>query len=401
MDNVKYWLWLLMVFTTEYRTMWKVMRNFESISDAYYCLSSGNHNIKLSPKCLKNIESYSLEQAESLIEHCNKLGINVICYDSPEYPDILRHIFDPPAVLYYKGDISCVSGKKNIACVGTRHPSPYTLSVTTELCRELAGYGFTIVSGFAVGVDITSQLAAVSMNRPSACVLGCGIDHNYPVENFKFRDSIIQSGGVFISEYPPGTSAKSFNFPRRNRILSALGGATIIFEAAKKSGSINTADISIEQGKELFCIPPSDITDTRYAGNINLLRGVARPVYGCEEILDFFNEKRRMSEIMEKVKELPDEPVVKYSPSRKKKVVSEEIKPTVKVTHEIEKENDKYASLTISQRKIVELLKGCKLHIDVIADRLDMDILDVMTELTMLEISNVVKQLPGKFFQIN
>ncbi len=403
MDIIKYWLWLAMVFGSEIRTMWKVMRNFESVSDAYYYISSDRNDIKLSEKCIKNIESFSLGQAESLIEYSQKLGINVICYDSPEYPDGLRHISDPPAVLYYKGDISCVSGKKNIACVGTRKPSPYTLSVTAEMCRELAGYGFIIISGFAVGVDITSHLAAVSVNRPTACVLGCGIDVNYPSENFKFRDNIINSGGVFISEYPPGTPAYNYNFPRRNRILSALGRATIVFEAAKKSGSISTADISVEQGKELFCIPPSDITDERYAGNIRLLRGAAQPVYSCDEILDFFSEKCRTSDVPENVKNFSDKPAVKRSPAKRKKAVPEEIKPVVKKTEgrDAEKENDKYASLTPVQQKIVGMLEGCKLHIDIIAGKLDMDILDIMNEITELEFSGVVKQLPGKFFQIN
>ncbi|MDE5772229.1 MAG: DNA-processing protein DprA [Ruminococcus sp.] len=395
MDNTKYWLWLVMVFGSESRTMWKVIRACENVSDVYGRLSSGNFNMNLSAKCMKNIERCSLAQAGSLIEYCGKLGINVICYDSPEYPKRLRHIIDPPAVLYYKGNIACVSGDRTIACVGTRKPSQYTFHVTSEICRELAEYGFTVISGFAVGVDITSHLAAVSVNRPTACVLGSGIDVNYPVENFKFRDSVIKSGGVFISEYPPGTPAYPSNFPRRNRILSALGRATVVFEASERSGSINTATISVEQGKELFCIPPSDITDRRYSGNIRLLRSLALPLYSCDEILDFFNAERKQTVVFSEAEKPNFKPVQKT-----KKItgtVSEESKPQEKITEDDDK---KYDSLSRVQREIVELLTDCSLHIDVIAHKLDMSVMELMPELTEMELNDMIKALPGKMFKI-
>ncbi len=399
MDNIKYWLWLVMVFSSESRIMWKIIRECESASDAYFKLSSGETDMKLTEKQIKNVQRCSLEQAESLIEYCRKLGINVICYDSPEYPDNLRHIIDPPAVLYYKGDITCVLGDRTVACVGTRKPSPYTVSVTSEICRELSGYGFTVISGFAVGVDIVSHLAAVNINRPTACVLGCGIDINYPAENFKFRDSIIKSGGVFISEYPPGTPAYSSNFPKRNRILSALGKATIVFEAAGKSGSINTALISVEQGKELFCIPPSDIKDKRYAGNISLLRSFALPLYSCDEILDFFSIERRKADAFSEP--VNNKPVFKRSLSEIKKAVSTENKTAEKIVEsDIGKEDEKYKSLNSVQREIVGLLKDCTLHIDVIAYKLKIDVMELMPELTELELNDIIKALPGKLFKI-
>lgn len=399
MDNIKYWLWLAMVFGSESKTMWKVIREYESVSDAYFKLSSGETDIKLTEKQISNIQRCSLEQAESLIEYCGKTGVNLICYDSPEYPDRLRHIINPPAVLYYKGNIACISGDRTVACVGTRKPSPYTVSVTSEICRELAEYGFTVISGFAVGVDITSHLAAVNVNRPTVCVLGCGIDVNYPAENFKFRDSIIKNGGVFISEYPPGTPAYASNFPKRNRILSALGKATIVFEAAGRSGSINTATISVEQGKELFCIPPSDINDKRYAGNISLLRSFALPLYSCDEILDFFNAEYRKTDVF--TVPVNNSTVRRCSASETEKTVSEENRPAEKTAErDTGKENEKYKSLNSVQREIVGLLKDCTLHVDVIAHKLKIDIMDLMPELTELELDDVIEALPGKFFKI-
>ncbi|MDE7137362.1 MAG: DNA-processing protein DprA [Ruminococcus sp.] len=399
MDNIKYWLWLSMVFGSDSKTMWKVIREYESVLDAYFNLLSGETDIRLNEKQIKNIRRCSLGQAESLIDYCGKLGINLICYDSTEYPDSLRHIINPPAVLYYKGDITCILNNRTVACVGTRKPSSYTVSVTSEICRELADYGFTVISGFAVGVDITSHLAAVNINRPTACVMGCGVDVNYPAENFKFRDSIIKSGGVFISEYPPGTPAYSSNFPKRNRILSALSKATIVFEAAERSGSINTATISVEQGKELFCIPPSDINDKRYAGNISLLRSVALPLYSCDEILDFFSEERRRTDVFSET--VNDNPVNKRSVLEVKKAVSVKNKPTEKLAEcYIEKEDEKYKSLNSVQREIVGLLKDCTLHVDVIAHKLKIDIMDLMPELTELELNDVIKALPGKLFKI-
>lgn len=399
MDNIKYWLWLSMVFGAESMAMWKTVNAYGGASEAYYGLVSGETDIKLTEKQIGNTEKYSLEQAESLIDYCQDRKINLICFDSHEYPDSLRHIVNPPAVLYYKGNIACISGERNIACVGTRNPSQYTVSIVSEICRELAGYGFTMISGFAVGVDIASHLAAVSENRPTVCVLGCGLDVNYPAENFKFRDSIIKSGGVFISEYPPGTPAYVANFPKRNRILSALGKATIVFEAAEKSGSINTASISVEQGKELFCIPPSDIKDKRYAGNINLLKSTATPLYSCDEILDFFNTERIDKKVFSE--SVNKSTVRKRSPLPTKKASSVKNKPTEKhEKYRTERENEKYKSLTPVQRAIVDALKGGSLHADDIARKTDIGIVDLMAELTELEMDDVIVALPGKFFKI-
>lgn len=406
MKEIKYWVWLSMIFGVESRTMWKLMREFESASEAYYQLSSGSADIKLSEKYRKNIKNCSVEQAESLIEQCGKSGINIICYSSPEYPDRLRHIIDPPAVLYYKGDITCICGDRIISCVGTRKASSYTISVVSEICRELAGYGFTIVSGFAVGVDIASHLAAVSVKRPTACVLGCGVDVNYPSGNFQYRDSIIENGGVFISEYPPGTPAYSHNFPKRNRILSAIGRATVVFEAAIKSGSMVTASIADEQNREVFCMPPADITDKRYAGNIKLLRNIARPFYSCEEIFDFFNLKNCRDTDFIKQEISYDKPVVCSFPEKKKKAVPEKTRPEESVpqktepvetiiNHDIETDN----SLTPVQCEIVRLLTNCAVHIDVIAYKLNMDIMELMAELTELELLDIIEALPGKLFK--
>ena len=227
-------------------------------------------------------------------------------------------------------------------------------------------------------------------------MLGCGVDVNYPSGNFQYRDSIIENGGVFISEYPPGTPAYSHNFPKRNRILSAIGRATVVFEAAIKSGSMVTASIADEQNREIFCMPPADITDKRYSGNIKLLRNIAKPFYSCEEIVDFFNLESCRDTDFIKQEISCDKPVVCSSPAKKKKAVPEKTRPMETIiNHDIETDN----SLTPVQCEIVRLLTNCAVHIDVIAYKLNMDIMELMAELTELELLDIIEALPGKLFK--
>lgn len=327
-------------------------------------------------------------------------------------------------MLYYKGNISCLNGTRTITSVGTRTPTNYGIDSAYRICGELARNGFVIVSGFAIGIDITSHIAAADAQRPTACVMGCGLDINYPKSNFMFRDIILENGGVFISEYPPGTPPHAQNFPKRNRIIAALGMATMIFEASVGSGSIITADLAAEQGREVFCLPPGDIFSKAFSGNIELLRDGATPLYGIDDVIDIFRiggaldieirsgevsgvSKFGRRSIIKNESTLSSldmiKAVRKRSAARKKPEKNENNTVKKEKTKEIKKIADNKnitEEMTEIQKKIYALFSEEALHADFIAQKLELDTADLMTELTELEILGAIRSLPGKMFEI-
>ncbi len=403
MNDTEYWLWLSLVFGIGNRRIWEVMCLFDSAGEAYAELVSGFLNDRLSEDEIERIKSTSVEQAAEQIEKFKEQGISAVAYSSVDYPKLLRHTFNPPAVLYYKGDISCLNNTATVTCVGTRHACGYSLDAAGRICRELAENGVVIVSGFAVGIDIVSQMAAASGGFRTAAVMGCGIDIDYPKENFQYRERVINSGGVLVSEYLPGTAPFSGNFPKRNRILSALGRICIVFEASEKSGSLITANMALAQGKEIFCLPPADIFSGRFKGNINMLRDGAAALFSAGDILDCLYEKKIVNIEADDffygmssfgIDEIRSKSKNKIRPKSKKNKKHDKLNSTENT--EIAPDN----GLDEMQKKIIEILKPGTLHIDELADMLNMDTADIMTELTELELLGMVESLPGKFFEL-
>ena len=252
MDKVAYWLWLTEIFGTGNERLWTAMKCFGEPDTAYWELCRNNHGLKLNQKELSNIKSVSLENCLKLIDIYNSRGFSITGFSSPEYPDYLRNIYNPPAVLFYKGDIECLNRMPAITIVGARRSSNQSLMIAERISSELAQNGFVIVSGFARGTDIHSHLGAIRAGCPTVCVMGCGLDIDYPKENFIYRDSVLKNGGVFISEYPLGTPPLQQNFPKRNRILSGVSRGVVIVEAGEKSGSLITAELAVEQNREVL-----------------------------------------------------------------------------------------------------------------------------------------------------
>lgn len=394
MENIKYLIWLTMVFGSTSETIWKIIKSYKSSHDAYCELMSGSCVVSPNDRQLQKVNETSLEQAEKVISYCLENGIGITGYYSSDYPAQFRNIRRPPAVLYYMGNISCLSQGKNITCVGTRCPSEYTVSTISKICTELVINGFTIVSGFAVGADIESHLTAVRLNRPTVCVLGCGIAIDYPVQNHGYREEIIKNGGVLISEFLPETKAFRGSFQKRNILLASLSKATIVFEASEKSGSLSTADEAYKQNKKLLCIPPSDISDKRYAGNIKILRTTATPLYSVEDVFSIYGiENAVRSNSASDCKDVMAEKTEKIAKSKPK-----DIKTEKSVTETPDKQTTEY-SLTPVQIKILDLIGNCTLHIDVIIQKMDMDISDLITELMELQIMGIIEETAGSRFR--
>ena len=183
-----------------------------------------------------------------------KLGVRILCFDDEAYPERLKEIYDPPPVLWVRGDVGLL-GRTSIAVVGTRRPSPYGSGMAERLSRDLAARGLLIVSGMARGVDTAAHGGAIQAGQPTVAVWGTGADVVYPKENKGLSERILEGGGAVVSELPLGTFPAPQNFPRRNRIISGLSIGVLVVEASENSGTRVTARCALEQGRDVYAVP--------------------------------------------------------------------------------------------------------------------------------------------------
>jgi DNA processing protein len=217
------------------------------------------------------------------IEKAQQLGIKIITLSDKDYPEPLKQIYDPPPVLYVKGK-NLSFNNNSIAIVGARKASTYGRNVAMSFAKELASMEVNIVSGMARGIDSFAHKGAIDAGGPTAAVFGCGIDIVYPPENKNLMERIFECGCI-ISSFPLGTPPLSANFPARNRIISGLSLGTIVIEAAEKSGSLITADFSLEQGREVFAVP-GNIFSPYSRGTHKLIKQGAKLVESIDDVLD-------------------------------------------------------------------------------------------------------------------
>ena len=225
-------------------------------------------------------------ELESELKQINDLGINIVTLLDDGYPLRLKSIDQPPPVLFYKGDISCVNNYA-IAIVGTRQKSDYGKQVTKELSNFLVHNGITVVSGLARGIDSIAHQAALDAGGSTIAVMGCGVDIVYPPEHRTLYNQI-QEMGLVVSDYPPGTQPEGINFPPRNRIISGLSMATVVVEAGERSGALITAEFALNQGREVFAVP-GPIFAPHSKGTNRLIRDGAIPLNDYEDILNLLN----------------------------------------------------------------------------------------------------------------
>ncbi len=277
---------------------------------------------------------------------------DIISYWDDDYPADLKSIHDPPALLYVRGTLPAID---SLAVVGSRLASPSGIELTARICFEIAENGIVIVSGLARGIDSAAHQAALDAGGLTIAVLGCGIDRIYPSEHHRLFHQIAETGAV-ISEYPPGTPPLPGHFPGRNRIISGLSKGVLIVEAARKSGSLITADFALEQGREVFAIPGA-VTASNSDGVNSLLKDGAHLV----------TETRDITEIL-----WPQQSARTISP---KNIVS--------------------LKLSEIEFDIVQHLDSDPLHIDDLARKSGLTPMELSVILLQLEIRGGVIQMPG------
>jgi len=209
--------------------------------------------------------------------------IRIVTWADREYPVQLKNIYDPPPFLYVNGKIT-LDDALAVAVVGSRSASEYGRKVTEDLSRSLAAQGITVISGMARGIDSCAHYGALAGRGRTIAVLGSGVDVVYPPENKKLYDAISAAGAI-VSEYPPGTEPSSYHFPARNRIISGMSRGVLVVEASPKSGSLITARLALEQGRDVFAVP-GNVYSYKSKGTNHLLRSGAKLVESAQDILE-------------------------------------------------------------------------------------------------------------------
>ncbi len=295
-ENTKYWIWLQQSIGYANPKINTVLNFYESIQDFY---NGGEKEWRLSGSFshteLRKMYENSLEEAESLIEQCEKLQYTIITPDDKEYPKNLKEIYEPPSVLYVYGRLPDLENTLSIGIVGTRNATVSGKKNAYTISYDLAKAGVIIISGGALGIDSVAHNGALVAGGETVCVLGCGINYNYLSANANLRYEISRHGAL-ISEYPPDTPASKYSFPRRNRIISALSQGILVVEAGKKSGALLTAESAQSQNKDIFAIP-GDINNIYAVGTNNLIKQGAKPVTNALDILEEYRYKYTLSDI--------------------------------------------------------------------------------------------------------
>src|SRR5438874_848724 len=260
--------------------------------------------LRLTPESIESIANRELHaRAEAEIENVRKLGGDILVLDDGVYPSLLREIYDPPIALYVKGAWSECLDQPCVAIVGSRKCSTYGQNAAVMLARDLAQRGVTVVSGFARGIDAAAHRGALEAGGRTIAVLGTGIDEIYPRDHKKLSEEVLDGGGAMVTQFPLRTPPVSENFPYRNRIISGLSLGVVVVEAAENSGSLITARLAIEQGREVYAVPGNITARNSFGANFLIKGAGAKLVQAWQDIVAEFPPEVAASLLPPEVKE--------------------------------------------------------------------------------------------------
>ncbi len=324
--------------------------------------------LKADINALKSVKGIGTQAAESIkearadscirkeLELINDFNVKVITLFDNEYPESLKTIYDPPVIIYVKGDLT-EQDNLSIAVVGSRVCTYYGLDITKRIVSGLISDGVTIVSGLARGIDTAAHKAAIDNRGRTIAVLGNGLSLIYPSENKPLAEEIIKNGAL-LSEFPMQAQPSKQNFPRRNRIVSGLSKGVLVVEAGNRSGALITANLALEQGRDVFAVPGMAGRFSSIGTN-SLIKQGAKLVEGAGEILEELSTPPKNNEAKE------DKPFFLKEPGEK---------------------------------RIYDMLSDDPCDIDIIMQNMDMEIRKAKAILLNMELKGVIKQLPGKLY---
>ena len=395
MATLKYWLWLTQRAGVSASRVNELLERFGTPEQAYFADAQEYEGFPLNLR--KSLEDKSLVKADKILEECERQGISLLTLQDASYPDCLKNISDPPAVLYYKGKLPDFDRELSIGMVGSRKSSSYGEMMAARLSLDLARAGAVIVSGIAQGIDSNAIKGALAGGGTVVCVLAGGIDVKYPRESRFLYDDVAATGAL-ISEHPPGTPHKGAHFPVRNRIISGLSDGVIAVEAEEKSGTMITMNSALEQNRDTFAVPGPADAPMSVGTNILIRQGWAKLVTDASDVLTEyegrrpFKRVRRMEqETMEQRLETALQEPTRSAPAEKKEVDKKENRAYIdwKSAKEL---------FTDDERGILFALEEKGLQVDEIIEATQIPARRVLSALTVLQLRGYVDEGIGKRF---
>ncbi len=390
MDNLLFELWLRETGRLSARRILEARQHFGSAEQAYRAVEAGEGPGFFQKGELAALRDLSLERPRQVLAQCAKEQIQVLGYEDPLYPQPLRQIYDPPAVLYVRGTLPDFVGQPSLAIVGQRRAGDRGMENARRFAHVLSAHGFVIVSGLAYGIDSAAHRGALDGPSPTVAVFGTAIDKCYPASHNGLLRQVLQQGAA-VSEYAPGTPGHPGYFPQRNRIISGLTLGTLVAEAPRHSGSLITASTALEQGRDVFAIP-GDIDRLEYQGCNELIRAggaalCSDPVQICQEYAS------RFPGLVAGLEPL-DSSASRRKPARQQAPEQQAASPPPQ-----QPDPRKLASLTPREAAIAQAIQG-RTHIDLICQRTDLPAAQALSSLTMMQIKGIVKDCGAKYFEI-
>lgn len=284
----EYYLWLLQLLGAANPKILQLIQHYGSAEAVYNAISGEKDTKFLSPAETKKLGNATLDNSKRILEQCDNLKIKIVTMDDKDYPYRLQNIYNPPVLLFYKGNIKGLDDEICVTGVGSRGATEYTAKVTSRTCRDLAKLGVVLVSGMAVGVDHLVHESAIEIGGRTIGVLACGMGVDYPRGSIPTRERIYETGGACITELFPTAEPTRGYFQARNRIMSGLSMGVMVFQAGMGSGSLITANYAVQQGRDLFCVPPHDIFSPDYSGVVGYLRDGAIPLFNYLDVVNYY-----------------------------------------------------------------------------------------------------------------
>lgn len=398
---LKHWIWLTTRKGIGIVGRAQLLRLFGSAERIYAlterdCLDTEGFE----KRWLEGVLDKSLDLPLKILKDCDERDISVLTYADRAYPERLRNIADPPAVLYYRGQLPKIDHEAVIGIVGTRACSAYGLLHAKQFARLIAASGGIIVSGGARGIDTMALRGALDSAVPVVCVLGCGIDVPYPPENRNLFCDIMQHGCI-ISEYPPGTRPDRGNFPVRNRIISGLSLGVLVIEAPERSGALITAQLALEQGRDVFAVPGNLGVKNNEGTNLLLREGAIMATDGWD-VISVYSHRYPDKLVDGRTKEAHARiyrarfgsalPVYSPIPETNDKLSIDE--PPVSVYS-----GEKREDFSQEEQTVFRCIASTPVHIDRIIEECGLTTSQTTAVLTMLLIRGSIKKLDANYYQ--
>ena len=410
-----HWIWLSTRPHVSDRTKVELVRHFQD-PEAIYFADADSYSLieSLSEEGKVSLADKDLSEAEKILRNCRNENLGILTYQDAGYPARLKNISDPPLVFYYKGRLLDFDGSPLVGVVGTRKASAYGMNAAKKLGYQIARCGGIVVSGMAYGIDGMATRGALTAGTPAVGILGCGADIVYPPSNRGLFEDMEQYGCI-LSEFIPGTPPMGYNFPKRNRIISGLSCGVLVVEAPEKSGALITAQLALDQGRDVFVVPGNIDVDT-FVGSNRLLRDGAIAISSGWDIMGEYQAQfpdkvhkfdapmrqtanDESSEISAQTDKIQPKVAQKAQVLGKNKLSKQKIDKKVidngdpSPYSDVE---DKLPPLLPDEQKIVSCLTKEPRPVDDVIAETGLPTAKMLATLTLLQVKGIVKQHPGK-----